>query len=77
MARPKKVIPASPRMMISDNIRIASIESSLLRTKDKIEIRSTCLREAASAKAGEIRNKHKCSKYKCPKHAALVLNFEF
>jgi hypothetical protein len=31
---------------------------------DNIEYRSTCLREAASAKAGEIRNKQQCSKYK-------------
>jgi hypothetical protein len=29
----------------------------------KFEIRSTCLREAASAKAGEIRNKHEYPKY--------------
>jgi hypothetical protein len=32
--------------------------------KEKSEILSTCLREAAPAKAGEIRNKYEFPKYK-------------
>ena len=36
--------------------------------KEKSEILSTCLREAAPAKGGEIRNKHKCPKYKMKEH---------
>jgi hypothetical protein len=41
----------------------------------KFEIRSTCLREAASAKAGEARNKSKCSKSKFSRPEVSELKF--
>jgi len=40
--------------------------------KEKSEILSTCLREAASAKAGEIRNKHEVQNTSIPNEQRFI-----